>query len=380
VCAGLAAAMPALPQGSPQGSQQSSAPAKAPPVVKPPCAIQPPNQSQWNATAQWLAGIDSSAFNAALTPDQRAAWTAYSKLTASDWSSLQKIYLNRIDAWRSKALAGTPNRDVGFYPFSGPDVANMLTFFPDAKEYLLIGLEPVGCVPTAVADYAPAYFTDLRTSLETVVASGFFRTEGMSHDLKETNVSGVLPLLLFLMSRSGFTIVDAKPIQIDATGALTASPTQPPGETQGLAIQFSDQRHGVRTLRYFSLNLENTRIRKKPGTLKYLNGLPETVTLVKSASYLMHKTYFSTTRNLVLSKSRVLVQDDSGVPFRYFDPQTWDVHLYGIYVPPIELFQNWEQDDLKTAFADPKNVQPLSFAIGYRHRLESNLLVGVRTK
>jgi hypothetical protein len=347
-------------------------------LAKPACAVQTPPGVAWNATAQWLAGIDSNAFNTAMSADQRTAWASYSKLTTTDWSTLQRQYLNRIDAWRSKALADTPTRDIGFYPFSGPDVANMITFFPDAKEYLLIGLEPVGCVPSNVADYAPAYFTDLRQSLETVVASGFFRTEGMSHDLKETNVSGVLPLLLFLMARSGFPIVDAKPIQIDATGALTASPTQPPGETQGLAIQFSDQRHGVRTLRYFSLNLENTRIRKKPGTLKYLNSLPETVTLVKSASYLMHKTYFSTTRNLVLSKSRVLVQDDSGVPFHYIDPKTWDVHLYGIYLGPIDLFKDWFQDDLKAAFDEPKNVQPLSFAIGYRHRLESNLLVGVR--
>jgi hypothetical protein len=254
----------------------------------------------------------------------------------------------------------------------------MLTFFPDAREYLLIGLEPVGCLPTTVADYAPAYFSDLRQSLETVVASGFFRTEGMRHDLKETNVSGVLPLLLFLMARSGFNIVDATAIQIDGTGAITPSPGQTAGETQGVAIHFGDQRHGIRTLRYFSLNLENSRIRKKPGTLKYLRDLPETVTLVKSASYLMHKTYFSTTRNLVLSKSRVIVQDDSGIPFRYFDPKTWDLHLYGTYLGPIDLFKDWFQDDFKTAFASATDVQPLSFGIGYRHRLESNLMVGVR--
>jgi hypothetical protein len=346
---------------------------------KPPCAIQPPSNVQWNATAQWLAGVDSNAFTASMSAEQRAAWTNYSKLTTADWAKLQNQYLNRIDAWRSKSLANTPARDVGFYPFSGPDIANMLTFFPEAREYLLIGLEPVGCIPTSAADYAPAYFTDLRQSLETVVATGFFRTEGMSHDLKETNVSGVLPLLLFLMSRSGFTIVDAKPIQIDASGTI-GSPTQPAGETQGLAIQFSDQRHGVRTLRYFSLNLENSHITKKPGTLKYLHDLPETVTLVKSASYLMHKPYFSTTRSLILSKSRVIAEDDSGIPYHYFDAPTWDVHLYGTYLGPIDLFKDWFQDDLKAAFASAKDVQPLGFGIGYRHRLESNLLVGVRKK
>jgi hypothetical protein len=94
----------------------------------------------------------------------------------------------------------------------------------------------------------------------------------------------------------------------------------------------------------------------------------------------MHKTYFSTTRNLVLAKSRVIVQDDSGIPFHYFDPPAWDLHLYGTYLGPIDLFKNWFQDDFKTAFASVKDVQPLSFGIGYRHRLESNLMVGVRRK
>ena len=366
VCAILAGALRVRAEGTPG-------------PAKPPCAVQAPN-NQWNATGQWLGGIDSSAFSASMNPDQRTAWTSYSKLTAADWSLLQRQYLNRIDAWRSGALANMPTRDVGFYPFSGPDIANMLTFFPDAREYLLIGLEPVGCIPSAPADYTPAYFSDLRQSLETVVASGFFRTEGMRHDLKETSVNGVLPLMLFLMARSGFTIVDAKAIQIDVSGSIIPGSLTQPGETQGVAIQFSDQRHGVRTVRYFSLNLENSRIRKKPGTLKYLRGLPETLTLVKSASYLMHKTYFSTTRNLVLAKSRIIVQDDSGIPFHYFDPQAWDLHLYGTYLGPIDLFKDWFQDDFKTAFASTKDVTPLSFGIGYRHRLESNLMVGVRRK
>src|SRR5579863_3756577 len=98
VCACLAWAAPAFSQ------------AKAV-AVKPPCAVQAAN-NQWNATAQWLAGIDSAAFNASMTSDQRSAWAAYSKLTTADWSTLQRQYLNRIDAWRSKALSNTPNRDV----------------------------------------------------------------------------------------------------------------------------------------------------------------------------------------------------------------------------------------------------------------------------
>jgi hypothetical protein len=102
-----------------------------------------------------------------------------------------------------------------------------------------------------------------------------------------------------------------------------------------------------------------------------------TATLIKSASYLLHKPYFSTIRNLILSKTSWIVEDDSGIPYRYFD-RAWDVRLYGKYSDPIPLFKNWKQPDLKEAFSSRKDIQPLGFAIGYRHPGESDLLVAVR--
>ncbi len=136
--------------------------------------------------------------------------------------------------------------------------------------------------------------------------------------LAQNSVNGVLPLLLFLMTREGYSIVNVTPVTITSAGLVTTLTNQPKGETDGVAIQFTDPRHGLRTLRYFSLNLQDSRIKRKPGTLKYLQALPEASTLVKSASYLMHKEYFSTIRDLILSKSRVVVEDDSGVPLRFF--------------------------------------------------------------
>jgi len=90
----------------------------------------------------------------------------------------------------------------------------------------------------------------------------------------------------------------------------------------------------------------------------------------------MHKPYFSTIRGTILAKSRVVVEEDSGIPYRYFD-QAWDVRLFGTYSEPIQLFKDWNQDDLKTAYSGT-GVLPLDFGIGYRHRGQSNLLVAVR--
>jgi hypothetical protein len=339
------------------------------------CAVQAPG-GQWSGAAQWIAGLSDSALSSGLTPEQHAAWNDFSKLSASDWAGLRKQYLDRIDVWRNRNLVGAPSREVAFYPFGGPDAANLLAFYPDARDYIMVGLEPVGCIPSTIADYTPDYFTALRRSLSSVVALGFFKTEDMRRDVTQTDLNGVLPLLLFLVSRAGYSITDVVPIGISPTGVVAPSATLPKVETSGVAIQFNDPRHGARTLRYFSLNLENSRLKRKPGTTAYLKTLPDTMTLVKAASYLMHKPYFSTIRGTILDKSRVVVEEDSGIPYRYFD-QVWDVRLFGTYSEPIQLFKNWNQDDLKTAYSGTA-VLPLDFGIGYRHRGQSNLLVAVR--
>jgi hypothetical protein len=341
------------------------------------CTVQAPG-GQWSAAAQWIAGLNSSAFSTALTPEQRAAWDDFSKLSGSDWTNLRKQYLDRIDAWRNRNLGSAPSREVAFYPFGGPDAANLLTFYPDAHDYIMVGLEPVGCIPSTITDYTADYFTELRRSLSSVVASGFFKTDDMRRDVTQSDLNGVLPLLLFLVSRSGYSITDVTPIGISPAGVLAPSASLPKVETSGVAIQFTDPRHGARTLRYFALNLENSRLKRKPGTTAYLKGLPDTITLIKAASYLMHKPYFSTIRGTILAKSRVVVEEDSGIPYRYFDPAAWDVRLFGTYSEPIQLFKDWNQDDLKAAYSAPTGVQPLDFAMGYRRRGQSNLLVAVR--
>jgi hypothetical protein len=130
----------------------------------------------------------------------------------------------------------------------------------------MLGLEPVGCIPSALADYSADYFAQLRQSLSSVVASGFFITADMRRDVTKTDLNGVLPLLLFLISRSGYTITNVQSIGISPAGVVAPSASLPQMETRGVAIQFSDSRHGMRTLRYFSLNLEDSPLKAKPGT------------------------------------------------------------------------------------------------------------------
>ena len=350
-------------------------------VLAPACTTQGPIAS-WDAAAQLIAGISDSTYSGSMTDEQKTAWTDYSKTAASDWNRLKRRYVDRITAWRGKYLQKTPPTDVVFYPFSGPDATNPLAFFPEAREYVLIGLEPAGCIPSKTEDYAPEYWTALRRGWQSAAAMGFFKTEDMQRDLAEGSPSGVLPVLLFLLARAGNTIVDVTPVGITPAGALIPSADKASTETRGLTIQFKDQREHTRTMRYFALNLQNPRLAKKPGTVRYLETLPPGATLVKSASYLMHKRYFSTIRGIILAHSNVVIEDDSGIPYHYFfEPPVWDVHLFGAYDQPIGLFKSGLQEDLKAAYDAHTGVDPLDFGIGYKWRPnESNLLLAVRKK
>jgi hypothetical protein len=341
------------------------------------CGVQAPG-GKWGAAAPWIGGLSDVAFASTLPPEQRTAWSDFAKLANSDWAKLRKQYLDRIDAWRTGNLRNVPARDVAFYPFGGPDAANLLTFFPEARDYIMLGLEPVGCIPSAIADYTADYFAQLRHGLSSVVASGFFITEDMRRDVTKTDLNGVLPLLLFLISRAGYSITNVVPIGISPAGVVAPSAKLPNVETPGVAIQFNDPRHGTRTLRYFSLNLTDGKLVHKPGTIAYLNNLPETITLVKASSYLMHRPYFSIIRDTILSKSRVLVQEDSGIPYHFFDPAAWDLRLFGSYSEPIPLFKKWRQDDLRIAYSAATGAQPLDFGMGYQRRGQANLMVAVR--
>src|SRR5262249_7715987 len=107
-------------------------------------------------------------------------------------------------------------------------------------------------------------------------------------------------------------------------------------------------------------------------------GLKGTATLLKATSYMVHKQEFSIIRDRILSNSTTVLQDDSGIPYRFFDVAAWTVQLYGSYVRPYGSFRWLEQTDLRKAYLAP-GPKPLAFRIGYGYgRIPSNLLLATK--
>ena len=95
--------------------------------------------------------------------------------------------------------------------------------------------------------------------------------------------------------------------------ALAPSNVVPRGAAPGVKIVFSDGTGPKQTLYYFSTNLADGSF-ERSGFSAFLAKLGPADSLIKSASYLLHKPQFSGVRKLLLDRSAIIVQDDSGIP------------------------------------------------------------------
>ena len=307
-------------------------------------------------------------------------WVVHSAELDRGWKRTQEA-LAAIGTWAPGALARAySGDDPMFYMFSGPDFLYAHAFFPNARTYILCGNEPVGPLPDLnkiPPNELPAALGNIRKSLGSMLSWSFFITENMKTDLAQPQLSGTVPLLYLFLARANCRIASVVPVTLDHNGVLAENGK---GQTQGVRILFRNQATGSQqTLYYFCTDLSDDGIKTTPGLLRFCEKQGRGVSLLKAASYLMHEPGFSRIRQFLLERSDTLVQDDSGIPFRYFEPRTWDLQLCGPYSGPIEIFQKYWQEDLSTAHARHA-APPLPFGFGYQWTPnKSNLLVATRS-
>ncbi len=340
-------------------------------------------------TARVLAGKDTSLVGHARTQ----AYVEYAAQIESGWKQFQQPNLEHMRTWW--AGRAPANYATVFYPFSGPDIGNALALFPDADTYLMFGLEPPGAIPDlqAMPDEAiDSGLRELEASLSSILQVNYFFTKGMEKKLGKGSFNSITGLLLFFLARSDREVTDARRIAIDRGGALvpgTAADDSTSGSSRsripGVEITFHRSGHKQQTIRYFTMNVADASLAKRsPDFVPYLKSQGRVVTLIKSASYLMHKegihepAHFDQIRSLILTQSDLVVQDDSGVPLRLFARDTWKLRFHGKYEAPTPEFGKYLQKDLKVEM-QRNSTGKLPFSYGYAYREgESNLLVAER--
>lgn len=312
-----------------------------------------------NELSRFIAGIQPPAGSALARLAATPEWYSFAATMNERWRDFDATRLQPIRTWRATAMTGVQPATV-FYPFSGPDFIYAETYFPGASRFILCGLEPVGD-PPSMEKIQPVAQTLawVQSSFKTLLEAGYFVTKDMRVDLK---MEGTVPILCVMLARSGNRIVS---VTRDAAHA---------------EIHFeraSDGRSGI--LYYFCVNLRDDGIGKGSGSfVNFIKQSHPGAAYLKAASYLMHESDFAAIRNLLLSECPVIVQDDSGIPLRYFEAAHWNLRLFGTYSPPLDIFKKYYQGDLADLYGRTTSA-PLGFGTGYHWDPRSaNLMIGTR--
>jgi hypothetical protein len=323
-------------------------------------------------TARFLAGLwpSSSSPLAALTKDP--AWVSHARNFDSLFALEENAHLSKIREFSEKYL--TTKHDTVLYMFSGPDFLYATSFFPTASTYVLAGLEPVGKIPE-LTNLSPVVINgelrNLESSLGSLFNFSFFITQHMKSQLREGPIYGTLPILYVFLARTRKTVHELNFVNLDQQGNLEIADLTR-GAAPGVKIVFSQGDGPKQTLYYFSTNIADDSF-ERSGFSAFLTKLGPADSLLKSASYLLHKNHFAKVRKLLLDSSETIVQDDSGIPLAYFERRRWRFLAFGRYQGPISIFANFYQPRMAELF---RNANPMDFGVGYQWRKnESNLVV-----
>ena len=363
----------------------SHPPEKAAAVVSPadPLSVATPRDRYADDLGRFLAGLPARTGSPFSELEKQPAWMEHRRELNRDWSKIEEASLPAMRAFQKQELGAPPvTASPVFYAFSGPDALMVTVFFPKNPTYVMVGLEPAGTLPArkdVERKNLGKYLESIRDTSASELSRSFFITRQMDRQFRGQITDGLFLPILSLLVRSNNTILGYRYVRLDDAGRVVerAAGYKAPGKigNKGVEIDFQrDDDQSVHKLLYFSVNLSDKSLQDNQPFKEFIAGLKGTATLLKATSYMTHKEEFSTIRDMVLSKSIAVLQDDSGIPYRFFAAAPWTTQLYGSYDRPYGSFKWLQQADLRKAYLSP-GPKPLAFRIGYGYgKVPSNLL------
>jgi hypothetical protein len=331
------------------------------------CIIPLAHGSSLQEQAEFLAGIPLPR-ESLLSPLQKSPeYRDHQRLLQEQWAFCRRIRYAVMQQWGREHLALNPaSRGVLRYLFGGPDFLNAYAFFPDTRVMVLGGLEPVGDLPPPEALDPTALGAALKSldeALHTSLFCGYFITSEMKPQLAKSSFQGVIPVLFTELALTGNIIESTQMIRPFGSPGVQIIYRRPGGPTQ--------------TLYYFKADLSNGK--ECRNFLSWLGDLGPGSSYLKAASYLLPLDAFSETRNFLLNTSQLILQDDSGIPYRDFKTGEWRIQLFGVYTDPLAIFQRRREPELQVAYGTIYFKGMLPFGAGYHvNANDANLLLATR--
>jgi hypothetical protein len=352
-------------------------------------AVDPvPQHREADDTARFLAGMPGKPGSAYAQLEATPAWQEHRQLMDKAWSGTESSLIAGLGEFQKQELAGAPLATAPvFYPFGGPDAMTPVLCFPNSASYVMVALEPPGTLPTPAKlekKNLALYLPSLRDTMGSVLGRSFFVTREMDRQFRGQVTDGLMIPILQILVRTGHTINGFRYVTLNEAG----EPVERPAEwhtankhgNKGFELSYVTNADGsVHHLSYYSVNLDNKHLDDNFAFRKFADKLKGSTTMFKATSYMTHDKEFSIIRDISLSISSAILQDDSGLPYNLFDASKWNVQLYGEYTQPYGSFHFRVQKDLRQAYQNA-GVKPLPMRIGYGYgKMASNLLLARRS-
>ncbi len=328
----------------------------------------------YNNYAQRVAALDTTPFNDV----DAASLVDFSNEQRNKINQVIENRLSLITTWNKDNMARNKTADTSFvfYPFSGADFIHVYYLYPQSNEYFMSAIEKAGSVidiNTLNKNDFFEYLRDFDTVMRDIYMRSYFITKNMEADFgKKTKISGVLPILLWSAAKTNHDILSVKYFILDDSANKKYVNYDSLSKVR-LSVEiklFDKTNQKFQVLNYFCTDLSNQGLTASSKSLRFMKKYVSNASngFVKSASYLMHYyNQFGTIQNLVLTKNKYLVQDDTGVPFSKFSPEKWNYELFGKYEKPIKDFtDSLYQPNLDQAYQNEKYYKgELKFSLGY---------------
>ncbi len=293
----------------------------------------------------------------------------YRNQLEQSWNVVTTKNLENIEKWNAQYSLIKNDSLTLFYPFSGPDFLYANAFFPNAKDYILIGLEPIGKLPDfndMNQQQLNEYLMKLNSSLRYANKAAYFTTKHMHEDFSSEHFNGVIHLISFYIAKTKHQVIDIKPIQINHFGIVEEKDNYEENMDliNGINMTILSPCGKFKNVYYLSVDLSNSTVRNNIGLTSFLSKMGKKNVFIKSASYLLHNKEFSIMRDLILKQSETIIQDDTGIPFSVLKTSGFNTKLFGNYSRTINVFKNYFQNDLAQALENER-TDSLSFKLGY---------------
>ena len=263
------------------------------------------------------------------------------------------VHIQNFQLSKLQILQKQCDENIAFYPLSGIDFPHLYYFYPNAKKYIMVGMEKLGKIPDNIEDYF-VYKNDIVKLLQEYNITQYFSRIGMRIVGKSDSEDSRLGLLLIIFAiKMGLIIDDIKYVK--------------EGEYEGIVIKFhKNGENTVRELIYLTMELKG---KFDMFQQNFFDKYEKINMFLKASEYSLQLNKFSETVDYLLNKTDVVIQDDSGISYSKFDDDSWEKKLYGNYVGRVIIPHTaivYDQTQLLKDY-NTKTIEELPFEFGYPH-------------